>query len=85
MSRKVVAGYLGLLAVASVPIFSTVLPPLVDYPNHLARMHLLAEGGNRYFAAHWAPLPNLAADLVIPPLTRLMRAPTPWSFLSRPA
>ena len=29
-----------LLAAASVPLFSTVLPPVFDYPNHLARMHL---------------------------------------------
>ena len=30
------------LALSSVPIFSTVLPPLLDYPNHLARMHVVA-------------------------------------------
>ena len=66
------AVFAALLAVASVPVFSTVLPPLVDYPNHLARMHLLAEGGNAYYAERWAPLPNLAADLVIPVLARVM-------------
>jgi len=69
---RIAAAFVALLAVASVPVFSTVLPPLVDYPNHLARMHLLAEGGNRYYAVRWAPLPNLAADLIIPPLSRLM-------------
>jgi hypothetical protein len=55
-----------------VPVFSTVLPPLFDYPNHLARMYLLAEGGNAYYAVRWAPLPNLAQDLIVPPLARLM-------------
>jgi hypothetical protein len=35
-------------------------------------MHLLAEGGNAFYAVHWAPLPNLAQDLIVPPLTRLM-------------
>jgi hypothetical protein len=69
---RVAAGFLVLLALAVAPIFSTVLPPLVDYPNHLARMHLLAEGGNQYYAVHWAPLPNLAADLLIPLLARVM-------------
>jgi hypothetical protein len=53
-------------------VFSTVLPPLLDYPNHLARMHLLAEGGDRFYAVRWAPLPNLAEDLIVPPLARLM-------------
>src|SRR5262245_29441177 len=53
-------------------MFSTVLPPLVDYPNHLARMHLLAEGGNAFYSARWAVLPNLAEDLIVPPLARVM-------------
>jgi hypothetical protein len=56
----------------SAPVFSTVLPPLFDYPNHLARMHLLAEGGNRFFQVRWAPLPDLAEDLIVPPLSRLL-------------
>ncbi len=49
-----------------------MLPPLVDYPNHLARMHLLAEGGNAFYAVRRALLPNLAQDLIVPTLTRLM-------------
>ncbi len=69
---RVVAAFAILLAIACGPVFSTVLPPLVDYPNHLARMHLIGEGGNAYYAVRWAPLPNLAADLIIPPLARLM-------------
>jgi hypothetical protein len=60
------------MGLAAVPVFSTVLPPLFDYPNHLARMHLLAEGGNQYYAVHWGPWPNLAQDLLVPPLTRLL-------------
>jgi hypothetical protein len=55
-----------------VPVFSTVLPPLVDYPNHLARMHLLAEGGDAFYAVHWAVLPNLAEDLIVPPFARVL-------------
>jgi hypothetical protein len=57
---------------SAVPVFSTVLPPLVDYPNHLARMHLLAEGGDAFYSVRWAALPNLAEDLIVPPLARLM-------------
>jgi hypothetical protein len=61
-----------LMMLVSAPLFSTVMPPLVDYPNHLARMHLLAEGGNAFYAVEWQPLPNLAQDLIVPPLARLM-------------
>ena len=60
------------LTLAAIPVFSTVLPPLVDYPNHLARMHLLAVGGDAFYAVHWAALPNLAEDLIVPPLARLV-------------
>jgi hypothetical protein len=60
------------MLLAAVPVFSTVLPPLFDYPNHLARMHLLSEGGNQFYAVHWGPLPNLAQDLIVPPLARLL-------------
>lgn len=61
-----------LMILAAVPLFSTVLPPLFDYPNHLARMHLLSEGGNAFYAVQWRPLPNLAQDLIVPPLARLV-------------
>ena len=53
-------------------MFSTVLPPLLDYPNHLARMHLLAEGGGAFYSVQWAVLPNLAEDLIVPPLARVI-------------
>jgi hypothetical protein len=61
-----------LLALFSVPIFSTVLPPLFDYPNHLARFWILATGGNAFYAVRWGPLPNLAGDLIVPWLARVM-------------
>jgi hypothetical protein len=61
-----------LLVLFSVPIFSAVLPPLFDYPNHLAGFWILATGGNAFYAVHWAPLPNLAGDLIVPLLARLM-------------
>ena len=74
-ARIVWAAFAALLLLAAVPLFSTVLPPLVDYPNHLARMHLLAEGGNAFYAVRWAPLPNLAEDLLVPPLTLFLPLP----------
>ena len=68
----VFAAFALLLAVVSIPLFSTVLPPLVDYPNHLARLHLISTGGAEFYAVRWTPLPDLAADLVVPVLARAM-------------
>src|SRR5436305_1085236 len=45
---------------------------LFDYPNHLARFWVLAMGGNVFYGVHWAPLPNLAGDVIVPMLARLM-------------
>jgi hypothetical protein len=60
------------LALSALPVFSTRLPPLFDYPNHLARAHLLLSGGSRFYVVRWALLPNLAEDLVVPALGRVM-------------
>jgi hypothetical protein len=64
-----------LLTTASLlPTVLTPIPAMVDYPNHLARMYLLAENGtpgaNPYYALHWALYPNLGMDLLIPQVAR---------------
>ncbi|HVH78047.1 MAG TPA: hypothetical protein VM782_01540 [Stellaceae bacterium] len=71
-SRSIWLSFTVLMVIVSVPVFSTVLPPILDYPNHFARLHLVAEGGNRFYAVRWAPLPNLALDLIVPALGKLM-------------
>jgi hypothetical protein len=74
--RRLALGFAAALAVSSVPLFSTILPPLLDYPNHLARMALLAGGPDAalgaYYRVDWAPLPDLAMDLIVPVLSRAM-------------
>jgi hypothetical protein len=69
--------FAGLFALASLPILAVELPPLLDYPNHLARMAVLADGGRssafeRYYQIHWALLPNLAMDALVPLLAQIM-------------
>jgi hypothetical protein len=59
------------------PLIATEIPPLVDYPNHLARMHILSSiGGDPVLAGayrvEWRLVPNLAIDLIVPGLARLM-------------
>ncbi len=34
------AAFLAVVAVLLVPLFLTEIPPLLDYPNHLARMSI---------------------------------------------
>ncbi|HUJ98721.1 MAG TPA: hypothetical protein VLV85_10770 [Stellaceae bacterium] len=74
--------FAALFAVAALPVICCDTLPLFDYPNHLARMHILAswsgsEPLQRYYEIVWRPLPNLAMDLVVPPLARLM--PLAWA------
>jgi hypothetical protein len=59
------------------PLLLVDVPPLLDYPNHLARAAVLAFGGgdpvlSHMYAAHWALIPNLGTDLVLPPLLHVL-------------
>ncbi len=61
----------------SIPIITHPLPPLEDYVNHLARMHVIATVGNdpdlsRFYVIDWQIIPNLVMDLVVPTLTKVM-------------
>ncbi len=77
--------FLALFAVltllSAVPLLLTPLPPLLDYPNHLARMHLLTSPPalplRQFLVVAWAPLPNLAMDGVVPFLADAM--PLAWA------
>jgi hypothetical protein len=62
-----------LAAGLSGPLLLTEIPPVLDYPNHLARAYLLAFGPgdpmlSRIYVPHWAIIPNLLLDLLLPPL-----------------
>jgi hypothetical protein len=71
-----------LLALTALPVLRAEVPPLFDYPNHLARMYLLlhlpdSEPLRRFYELHWAPVPNLAMDAIVPLLARAM--PLAWA------
>ncbi len=64
-----------LAVVLLAPLLVVDVPPLVDYPNHLARLFLLARGQADpvlapMFTVQWGIIPNLAIDVVGPPLLR---------------
>jgi hypothetical protein len=67
-----------LLSVALLgPLLIADVPPLLDYPNHLARFVLLAFGPEdpvlgSMATPHWAIIPNLAADVIGPMLLRVL-------------
>ncbi|MGH7087588.1 MAG: hypothetical protein ACREFQ_01665, partial [Stellaceae bacterium] len=66
-----------LFALAAAPVLRAGVLPLVDYPNHLARMGVLAQLPHapllqRYYDASWAPIPDLAMDAIVPPLLHVL-------------
>jgi hypothetical protein len=65
-----------LIGAALLPVLLVPIPAMVDYPNHLARMYILAANGtadaNPYYQVEWALYPNLAMDLIIPRLAHLI-------------
>jgi hypothetical protein len=80
--RQFAVIFVPLFALAALPVLLCDTLPLFDYPNHLARMHILAAlpesaALQRYYEILWRPLPNLAMDLLVPPATRLM--PLLWA------
>jgi hypothetical protein len=69
--------FAALALVASIPIITHPLPPLSDYVNHLARMHVIASirhdaDLSRFYEIDWQIIPNLMMDLVVPRLTAFM-------------
>lgn len=59
-----------LLLLQLCPIWATPYPAMHDYPNHLARVHILHEyGENKSYQALYErdtrPIPNLAIDLIV--------------------
>lgn len=64
-----------LLLAAALPVLAIPVPPLADFVNHLARMHILAANGAdpvlaELYRVRWAVIPNLIMDAVVPSLVR---------------
>src|SRR5438552_16257676 len=64
------------LAVAlAIPFFLVDVPPVLDYPNHLARYFVLAHPDDpvlsRMYEIRWAILPNLGMDVAGAVLLRM--------------
>jgi hypothetical protein len=75
LQTAVLFAALGLVAV--IPIITHPLPPLTDYVNHLARMHVIATINHdpdlsRFYQIQWQIIPNLVMDMIVPLLDRFM-------------
>ncbi len=82
-SRRQFVSVTGALAVVSifaivfVPLWSVAIPPLVDYPNHLARGYILAnlpasDDLKAFYQANWSATPYLAMDAIVTTLAGFM-------------
>src|SRR6267378_1368877 len=66
-----------LTLLVSIPIWTHPLPPLSDYVNHLARMHVLATVSKNpllagFYEINWQVIPNLTMDIIVPRLAQVM-------------
>lgn len=66
-----------LAAVLLAPLLIADVPPVLDYPNYLARFVLLAAGPDdpvlgRMFTPSWSIIPDLAIDVIGPPLLHVL-------------
>jgi hypothetical protein len=66
---------LALAAVVLAPFAVTPIPPLLDFPNHVAEMYVIAHASAdpilaKFFSIHWTVVANSGVELVMPILLR---------------
>ncbi len=66
-----------LVGAVSIPVLTHRLPPLSDYVNHLARMHVIDAIDSdpylsKFYEIQWQIIPNLVMDLIVPVLARVL-------------
>ena len=69
--------YFALAVMAVWPVFLVDMPALIDYPNHLARVHVLSALErvpelSLIYEADWSIRPNMAMDILVPPLLQFI-------------
>jgi hypothetical protein len=69
--------FAALIVVLLAPLFVTEIPPLLDYPNHLARMDILHRLPTdpalaRIYGTSWHIVPNIGIDIAMPALMHIL-------------
>ena len=59
-------------AILAAPLWCVASPPMPDYPAHLASFYLIGGGASHYYQVKWAVLPNLAGEVIVPLLAKLL-------------
>ncbi len=78
LSRGTIGLFLLLCGVLLAPVWLVKYPPLLDYPNHLARAFVLAHLADTqfhfpsYYGADWGLYPYLAMDVIVVVLGRFL-------------
>ncbi len=72
-----VAVYAVVIVIVLAPLAFTLVVPLVDYPNHLAKIFLAInlpdnQFLNQFYEWRLRLVPNLAQDVIVPPLARII-------------
>jgi hypothetical protein len=75
--RQVLVLFASLTFLATLPIWTHRLPPISDYVNHLARMHVLTSIStntalSKFYEVDWQVIPNLTMDLLVPVFARTL-------------
>jgi hypothetical protein len=76
LSRATIPWLAALIAALLLPFLLVDVPPVLDYPNHLARWFVLAHGDDpilsRFYAPNWHITPNLGFDPIAMLLLKLL-------------
>jgi hypothetical protein len=78
-TRNYIWIFLALFAIVLIPFALCSPLPLADFPNHAARMYIIAETSHsadlaKYYSPQWSFITNLAMDILVPPLIPMLSA-----------
>jgi hypothetical protein len=62
----------GVAILMAVPLWCVRQPAMPDYPAHLASYYLIAGGQSKFYHLAWAFLPNLAGEIIVPLLSKIV-------------
>jgi hypothetical protein len=74
--RQTLVVFCILFTLCAIPIVIVKVPPLLDYPSHLARIYIITHPEDallaQYYSVAWKVIPALALDLIVPVFTHFL-------------
>ena len=70
-----------------IPLLLVDVPPISDYPAHLARIIILSDIDNNhyyqeFFSPHWSIIPNIGIDILMVPIIKGVTYLTGYSTIA---